>query len=135
MAQRHMAKINKYRGEYDKWGNRLTKSYLNVRHLLEDETSQNRTRDKRGKKMRAEEQLNDLRYEEEELPGDEFQLTDYNISRKLPVTLSVFEGRNVSARPDQLTLSPRRHEVTHRLQDILRARSFFIFHFENLQRR
>ena len=31
-----MAKINKYRGEYDKWGNRLTKSYLNVRHLLED---------------------------------------------------------------------------------------------------
>ena len=81
MAQRHMAKINKYRGEYDKWGNRLTKSYLNVRHLLEDETSQNRTRDKRGKKMRAEEQLNDLRYEEEELPGDEFQLTDYNISR------------------------------------------------------
>ena len=36
IAQRHMAKINKYRGEYDKWGNRLTKSYLNVRHLLED---------------------------------------------------------------------------------------------------
>ena len=25
IAQRHMAKINKYRGEYDKWGNRLTR--------------------------------------------------------------------------------------------------------------
>ena len=36
IAQRHMAKINKYRGEYDQWGNRLTRSYLNVRHLLED---------------------------------------------------------------------------------------------------
>ena len=52
-----MARINKYRGEYDRWdvmcymshvtchmsrvlcrwGNRLTRSYLNVRHLLEPE--------------------------------------------------------------------------------------------------
>ena len=31
-----MAKINKYRGEYDKWGNRLTKTMLNTRHLLEN---------------------------------------------------------------------------------------------------
>ena len=68
IAQRHMAKINKYRGEYDKWGNRLTKSYLNVRHLLEDEDSQQeRGRSKRGKKkVMEEEEEEEFQYEQNE---------------------------------------------------------------------
>ena len=68
IAQRHMAKISKYRGEYDKWGNRLTKSYLNVRHLLEDEDSQqDRGRSKRGKKkVMEEEEEEEFHYEPNE---------------------------------------------------------------------
>lgn len=34
MVQKRVAKIAKYRGEYDRWGNRYTKTMLNTRHLL-----------------------------------------------------------------------------------------------------
>ena len=36
VAKRRMAKIAKYRGEYDKWGNRFTKTMINTKHLLEN---------------------------------------------------------------------------------------------------
>ena len=35
VAQKQVAKINTYRGEYDRWGNRLTRTMLNTKHLLE----------------------------------------------------------------------------------------------------
>ena len=81
MAQRHLAKINKYRGEYDKWGNRLTRSYLNVRHLLEYEDS----RPARGKKQRRRKQrsfesvdneFNNYNYDDEDPYGEDFLRVD-----------------------------------------------------------
>ena len=36
VAQKRVAKIAKYRGEYDRWGNRYTKTMLNTRHLLQN---------------------------------------------------------------------------------------------------
>ena len=40
VAQRQVARINKYRGEYDRWGNRLTRTMLNTKHLLETGSSE-----------------------------------------------------------------------------------------------
>ena len=79
IAQRHMARISKYRGEYDKWGNRLTKSYLNVRHLLEDQQDhQERGRTKRGKKkVVEEEEEEDFQYEENEVVENGCVLDNY----------------------------------------------------------
>ena len=52
IAQNHLAK---FRGEYDEWGNRLTRTMINTRHLLEvpGETKQRKTRGRR-KKMKEE---------------------------------------------------------------------------------
>ena len=36
VARKQVAKIAKYRGEYDRWGNRLTRTMLNTKHLLEN---------------------------------------------------------------------------------------------------
>lgn len=36
VVKKQVAKIAKYRGEYDRWGNRLTKTMLNTKHLLEN---------------------------------------------------------------------------------------------------
>ena len=35
MSRRRLAKLAKYRGEYDRWGNRYTKTQLNTKHLLQ----------------------------------------------------------------------------------------------------
>ena len=98
IAQRHMAKINKYRGEYDKWGNRLTRSYLNVRHLLETDPDAGSGKKKgRGKSRRqrqkqtsyeADQQnsFNYNDYDEEDPYGDDFLHVDniqFGKSRKL----------------------------------------------------
>ena len=91
IAQRHMAKISKYRGEYDKWGNRLTKSYLNVRHLLEDEDSQQgRGRGRRGKKKVVEEEEEEeevFQYEETEKNG--CVLDNYTFGNYIPLPPSL----------------------------------------------
>ena len=87
IAQRHMAKINKYRGEYDKWGNRLTRSYLNVRHLLEDPETISSKKKGRGKSRRQRQKqksfesdqqngFNYNEYDEEDPYGDDFLHVD-----------------------------------------------------------
>ena len=82
-----MAKINKYRGEYDKWGNRLTRSYLNVRHLLEDPETVSTKKKGRGKSRRQRQKqksfesdqqngFNYNEYDEEDPYGDDFLHVD-----------------------------------------------------------
>ena len=113
VAQRHMAKIKKYRGEYDKWGNRLTKSYLNVRHLLEEESGQTRAKGKRGKKKRVEDELDDLHCEDDQFHEEDYLQTEQTFSITLPPREPEYR-LCVSDRPEQLSWSPRRYEVSHR---------------------
>ena len=58
VAQKHLAKLAKYRGEYDEWGNRLTRSMLNTRHLLEgpEEAKQRKSRGRKKKIKEVEEE-------------------------------------------------------------------------------
>ena len=75
IAQKHLAKIKKYRGEYDEWGNRLTRTYLNTRHLLEDpdKPKKKKSRGRRRQKSQEEEPNED---------EEEFRMEDYNFGMK-----------------------------------------------------
>ena len=73
IAQKHLARLSRYRGEYDQWGNRLTRTMLNTQHLLEgdDQGNQRKSRDRQKKKDKA---------------GDakttQHDITDYKFSKK-----------------------------------------------------
>ena len=53
IAQKHLAKLSKYRGEYDEWGNRLTRSMLITRDLMEG-PEEDKERKSRGRKKKNE---------------------------------------------------------------------------------
>ena len=62
IVQKHLAKLSKYRGEYDEWGNRLTRSMLNTRHLLEG-PDKNKQRRRRERKKKSKENKDDKKTE------------------------------------------------------------------------
>ena len=73
IAQKHLARLSRYRGEYDQWGNRLTSTMLNTQHLLggDDQGNQRKSRDRKKKKEIA-----------EDMKNDQHDITDYNFSKK-----------------------------------------------------
>jgi hypothetical protein len=75
IAQKHLAKIKKYRGEYDEWGNRLTRTYLNTRHLLEDPDKPKKKKSRGRRRQKSQE-------EEPDEDEEEFRMEDYNFGRK-----------------------------------------------------
>ena len=76
IAQKHLAKLSKYRGEYDEWGNRLTKTMLNTRHLLEPpkEDNHGRINKKKLKKQKENQEDNKRKTNSTSL---EFQFSEY----------------------------------------------------------
>ena len=79
IAKKHLAKLKKYQGEYDEWGNRLTRTYLNTRHLLEDPEKKPKRKPKKVRKRTSsyEEEIEDD--EEDEYNG--FRMEDYNFGK------------------------------------------------------
>ena len=75
VAQKHLAKLSKYRGEYDEWGNRLTRSMLNTRHLLEGPDEEKKRRRRERKKKSKE--------NEEDKKTDHLNLDDYKFSKDI----------------------------------------------------
>ena len=76
IAQKHLAKLSKYRGEYDEWGNRLTRSMLNTRHLLELPKEDNRGRTNKKKLKKQKENQEDNKGKNSSIPL-EFQFSEY----------------------------------------------------------
>ena len=76
IAQKHLAKLSKYRGEYDEWGNRLTRSMLNTRHLLELPKEDNRGRTNKKKLKKQKENQEDNKGKNSSMPL-EFQFSEY----------------------------------------------------------
>ena len=76
IAQKHLAKLSKYRGEYDEWGNRLTRSMLNTRHLLELPKEDNRGRTNKKKLKKQKENQEDNKGKNSSMPL-EFQYSEY----------------------------------------------------------
>ena len=76
IAQKHLAKLSKYRGEYDEWGNRLTRSMLNTRHLLELPKEDNRGRTNKKKLKKQKENQEEYKGKTNRMPL-EFQFSEY----------------------------------------------------------
>ena len=72
VAQKHLAKLAKYRGEYDEWGNRLTRSMLNTRHLLEGPEEAKQRKSRGRKKKIKEEKENENEETNEPFPDYHF---------------------------------------------------------------
>lgn len=109
IAQKHLTKLKRYRGQYDEWGNRLSRTLLNTRHLLEPggDDSEPRRRRSRGRKGRKEEEEEELEQEDIEYRLDAFGEEDV---RNKSIRAEDFNFTP----PDKLTLSPPRHRSTHR---------------------
>ena len=75
IAQKHLAKLSKYRGEYDEWGNRLAGSMLNTKHLLEGPDEEKKRRRREGKKKSKE--------NKEDKKTDLLNLDDYKFSKDM----------------------------------------------------
>ena len=73
IAKRQAAKVAKYRGQYDQFGNRLTRTLINTQNLFRDNDI-----------------FNDLKYEEEadheeeEIEDPKLDLSDYNFGSSSP---------------------------------------------------
>ena len=73
IAKRQAAKVAKYRGQYDQFGNRLTRTLINTQNLFTDNDI-----------------FNDLKYEEEgdheeeEIEDPKLDLSDYNFGSSSP---------------------------------------------------
>ncbi|XP_023342787.1 glutamate-rich protein 3 [Eurytemora carolleeae] len=72
VAQKHLAKLKKYRGEYDEWGNRITRS---THLLLDTPDSEKRKRRRNNKKKMKQEE------EEEEEKERSKDIEEYEYSR------------------------------------------------------
>ena len=59
IAQKHLARLSRFRGEYDQWGNRLTRTMLNTQHLMEgpEQKEQRKSRDRKKKKKENDEDI------------------------------------------------------------------------------
>ena len=97
IAQKHLAKLSKFRGEYDEWGNRLTRSMLNTRHLLE-RPEQNQARKSRGTKKK-------LQDDNANKQTNQIDLTEYNFSEIFNILIFII-NLCFSEHPAELTLSP-----------------------------
>ena len=75
IAQKYLAKLSKYRGEYDEWGNRLTRSMLNTRHLLQEPD------DEKKRKRREREKKSKENEDEEDKKTDQLNLDHYKFSK------------------------------------------------------
>ena len=96
IAQKHLAKLSNFQGEYDKWGNRLTHSMLNTRHLLEGPEQYQPRKSRRRKKKLIEHNENETM--------EHYDQTEFNFS-------TIYLSQTIIhpcflAHPADLTLSP-----------------------------